>query len=163
MKTCLRLARIGVVAAAFVVPALLHAQATPAVPASQAPAPTATPAAPAPEPYTYNPDGRRDPFVSLMRGGGQRTGGPATSGLGSLTTGEVVLKGVLRSQGAYLALVQGPEGRTFTARVNDRLIDGAIKSIDAQGLVIVQEVNDPLSLIKQREVRKGLRAEDVKP
>ena len=28
------------------------------------------------------------------------------------------------------------------------------------GLVIMQEVNDPLSLIKQKEVRKGLRATD---
>ena len=32
-----------------------------------------------------------------------------------------------------------------------------------QGLVIVQDVNDPLSLVKQREVRKLLRSlEDAK-
>jgi len=27
----------------------------------------------------------------------------------------------------------------------------------AQGLIVIQEVNDPLSLVKQREVRKLLR------
>jgi predicted ATPase len=33
-----------------------------------------------------------------------------------------------------------------------------ITRITAQGLVILQEVNDPLSLVKQREVRKNLRS-----
>ena len=40
------------------------------------------------------------------------------------------------------------------------MLDGTVKSIGVQGLVIIQEVNDPLSLIKQREVRRGLRAMD---
>ena len=39
----------------------------------------------------------------------------------------------------------------------DKLLDGTIRAITQQGLVIVQEVNDPLSLVKQREVRKFLR------
>jgi hypothetical protein len=35
--------------------------------------------------------------------------------------------------------------------------------VTAEGLLIMQEVNDPLSLVKQRVVRKPLRAlEDVK-
>jgi len=42
-------------------------------------------------------------------------------------------------------------------------LDGTIKTITPQGLVVVQEVNDPLSLIKQREIRKLLRSlEDAK-
>ena len=36
-------------------------------------------------------------------------------------------------------------------------------TVTTDGLVIMQEVNDPLSLVKQRVVRKPLRAqEDVK-
>ena len=43
-------------------------------------------------------------------------------------------------------------------------MDGAVKAITLQGLVIVQDVNDPLSLEKQREVRKLLKsAEEAKP
>jgi Tfp pilus assembly protein PilP len=80
-----------------------------------------------------------------------------------LATGEVVLRGVLQSKGNYVALVSGPDGKTYSAHVNDRLLDGVIRSVTAQSIVIMQEVNDPLSLVKQREVRKGLRtAEDVK-
>ncbi len=48
-------------------------------------------------------------------------------------------------------------------RQGDKLADGAVQAVTADGLVIVQEVNDPLSLVKQREIRKPLRAqEDVK-
>jgi len=139
--------------------------AKPAIPPATTPAPGATTpgaaaAAPAPEPYTYNPEGRRDPFVSLILRGVEA--GPVRhgDGLASLTTMELVVRGVMNSKGAYIALVSGPEGKTFPAHVNDRISDGTIRSISPQGLVIVQEVNDPLSLIKQREVRKGLRASE---
>ena len=70
------------------------------------------------------------------------------------------VEGVLLSRGTYIALVQAPDGKTFTAHVNDKLVDGTVRSITPQGLVIMQEVNDPLSLIKQKEVRKGLRTSD---
>jgi type IV pilus assembly protein PilP len=127
-------------------------------PAAGQPAPPA--GAPAPEPYTYNPEGRRDPFVSLIARGVEAPAGVKSAGLGGITTAELVVKGVLTSKGSYIALVAGPDGKTYTAHVNDRLVDGTIRSITPQGLVVVQEVNDPLSLIKQREVRKGLRASE---
>ena len=93
----------------------------------------------------------------------QDAGGKKLIGLAGLTTGEVMLRGVLQSRNSYVALLAGPDGKTYSARVNDRLLDGVIRSVTPQGIVIMQEVNDPLSLVKQREVRKGLRtAEDGK-
>jgi hypothetical protein len=125
-----------------------------ATPADAAPVPS-----PAPEAYSYDPAGRRDPFISLVaRGTEPVQNGKKATGLGGLATVEVVLRGVLESRGAYVALVSGPDGKTYTAHANDRLLDGIIRSVTPQGLVIMQEVNDPLSLVKQREVRKGLRA-----
>jgi type IV pilus assembly protein PilP len=165
VRTC------GAIAAMLLASAVILAQTAPAQKENAAPAtpPSATtPAAPgagalAPEPYTYEPDGRRDPFVSLIARGVEAPTGPKSAGVGGISTAELIVKGVLNSKGAYLALVSGPDGKTYTARVNDRLMDGTIRSITPQGVVIVQEVNDPLSLIKQREVRKGLRtAEDGK-
>lgn len=133
-----------------------------ATPRTAGQAPQTPPAAdgPAPEPYTYNPDGRRDPFVSLIARGVEAPAGVKSPGLAGITTAELGVKGVLNNKGSYIALVAGPDGKTYTAHVNDRLVDGTIRSITPQGLVIVQEVNDPLSLIKQREVRKGLRASE---
>jgi hypothetical protein len=71
-----------------------------------------------------------------------------------------MVRGVLQSKGAYVALVAGTDGKTYRAHVNDRLMDGTIRSVTPQGVVIMQEVNDPLSLVKQREVRKGLRTSE---
>jgi hypothetical protein len=138
------------------------AQPSPPAPGSPAQPGTAAgaPALPAAEPYTYNPETRRDPFVSLVSRGVEAATGKPAEGLSGLATGEIVIRGILLSRGAYIALVSGPSGKTFTARVNDRLADGTIRSITPQGLVIMQEVNDPLSLIKQREVRKGLRTSE---
>jgi Tfp pilus assembly protein PilP len=111
------------------------------------------------DPYTYNPLGRRDPFVSLVkRGNDSQAPSRRSEGLAGLTVDEIALRGLMHSQGGYVAIVQGTDNKTYIARENDRLQDGTIRSITVQGLVILQEVNDPLSLAKQKEVRKGLRA-----
>jgi type IV pilus assembly protein PilP len=148
-------------------PAVMSAQAAgakPSAPPAAAPVPAAAtkPASgPPAEPYSYNPEGRRDPFVSLVSRGGQPSAtGKRTDGLGGLATADLMMSGVLQSRGAFIALVKTPEGKTLTAHVNDRLADGTIRSITPQGMVIMQEVNDPLSLVKVKEVRKGLRASD---
>ena len=153
-----------VIAAALVCAsvAVIPAQGAPAVqpakPASPHPAaPGAAAPAPVVEPFTYDPEGRRDPFVSLLSRGLEPATGKRLTGLSSLSTGEVMLRGVMQSRNSYVALISGPDGKTYPAHVNDRLLDGVIRSVTPQGIVIMQEVNDPLSLVKQREVRKGLR------
>ena|SRR5688572_21828145 len=125
--------------------------------APAAPAAPGTSPAPVAEPYSYNTEGRRDPFVSLLSRGMESSAGAKAPGLSGIATADLVLRGVLQSRGAYVAIVRSPDGRTFRAHANDRLLDGVIRSVTAQGIVIMQEVNDPLSLVKQREVRKGLR------
>ena len=143
--------------------ALVAAQAA-GRPATSPPQPSpaaTTPPPPPAEPYTYNQEGRRDPFVSLVARGAQPvTPGTHAEGLSNLSTAEVVLSGIIQSRAGLIALVKAPDGKTFRARVNDKLVDGTIRSITLQGIVIMQEVNDPLSLVKVKEVRKGLRAAD---
>jgi len=146
-------------------PAAPQGQPAPA-PGATAPAPASPPpaAAPAQEAYTYKPDGRRDPFLNLL---GTGTENKLTShkgeGPAGMTVGEISVRGVLESRGALIAMIQGPDNRTYVVHQGDKLLDGTVKSVTPQGLVIVQEVNDPLSLIKTREVRKMLRSlEDAK-
>jgi hypothetical protein len=55
-------------------------------------------------------------------------------------------------------MIQGPDNKTYIVHSGDKLLDGTIKSITAQGLIVIQDVNDPLSLVKQREVSKLLRS-----
>jgi hypothetical protein len=69
----------------------------------------------------------------------------------------------MQSRGSLVAMIQGPDNKTYIVHQGDKLLDGTIKTIMPQGLVIVQEVKDPLSLVKQREIRKLLRSlEDPK-
>jgi type IV pilus assembly protein PilP len=137
----------------------------PAAPASPATTPQPQTAPAPPDPYSYNPDGRRDPFLSLLGAGAER-GGPQAKrgdGIAGMTVAEISVRGILQSRGTLIAMVQGPDNRTYMLRQGDRLADGAVQAVTAEGLVIMQEVNDPLSLVKQRVVRKPLRSlEDVK-
>lgn len=130
-------------------------QARPAAPpTAQAPAEATRPA------YAYNPENRRDPFVSLLRRGRdaiRRPDGKPLAGIGSLLVNEIAIKGVLMSGGDRIALVQGVDNKTYLVRANDRLLDGYVRAITADTLILMQDVNDPLSVTKQREVRKSLR------
>jgi Tfp pilus assembly protein PilP len=84
-------------------------------------------------------------------------------GTAGMTVAEISVRGVMQSRSGLIAMVQGPDNKTYIVHPGDKLLDGAIKSITAQGLVIEQAVNDPLSVVKQREVRKLLRGlEDAK-
>ena len=132
---------------------------TPAAPA------TAQPAAEAAAPieakgFTYVPEGRRDPFVSLVRRGTDTAAeaiGPRRPGLPGLAVGEVTLKGTMQSRGGYLGLLRGADAKTYIIRPGDRLLDGAVQAVTADAVVILQQIDDPLSTQKEREVRKTLR------
>lgn len=143
-------------------PAAAPAPAAPPAPAA-APAPAPGPAQPPQaEAFTYNPDGRRDPFTSLIGTGAavdtRNTAARRSDGAASLSVNEISVRGVMQSRGALVAMVQGPDNRTYIVHQGDKLLDGSIKTITPQGLVVIQEVNDPLSLVKQREVAKLLRS-----
>jgi Tfp pilus assembly protein PilP len=81
-----------------------------------------------------------------------------------MAVADVSVRGILQSRGTLVAMIQGPDNKTYIVHQGDKLLDGVIKTITPQGLIVTQEVNDPLSLVKQREVSKLLRSlEVVKP
>jgi Tfp pilus assembly protein PilP len=136
--------------------------AAPATTSAPAPANAPTPAATPLEPqgYTYDPHGKRDPFVSLLRRGSdvpRQSGSNRPNGLAGLETSEVTLKGTIASEGTYVGILQGSDSKTYIVRAGDKLLDGTIRVINPESMVIAQQVTDPLSLEKQREVRKVLR------
>jgi Tfp pilus assembly protein PilP len=141
-------------------PAAPGAAAQPEAPAAQPPAGEDSAASPEPGGFTYNPEGRRDPFMSLLRRGtdAQRGAiGARPPGLAGLGVGEVTLRGTVQSRDGFVAILQGADAKTYIVRPGDRLLDGTVRTITQNDMVILQQVNDPLSLEKQREVRKTLR------
>jgi Tfp pilus assembly protein PilP len=115
--------------------------------------------------FAYVPEGRRDPFISLLRRGSDSraaASGTRPSGLGGLGAEEITLRGTVRSRDGFVGILQGADQKTYIVRAGDKLYDGTIRTITQNDLVIVQQVNDPLSLEKQREVRKVLRQIEAK-
>src|SRR5579864_1824034 len=144
----------------------MQGSAAPAKPAAQGQpaAPNGQPPAEPPQNYTYDPAGRRDPFLDLLTTGGEPRTVVSRRGEGAagLSVGDISVRGLMQSRGGFYAMVQGPDGKTYMMHPGDKLLDGTVKSVNAEGLVIVQEVNDPLSLVKQREITKKLRSIEAK-
>jgi Tfp pilus assembly protein PilP len=135
-------------------PAAASAPAVAPAPAQQ----TAKPAEAA-APFTYDPDARRDPFVSLIgKGDDPKSQGARPPGIPGLLINEVSVKGIVRNSAGFVALIQGPDNKTYVVKPGDRLMDGSVKAIIQDAVVFSQDVNDPLSLVKQKEIRKALRA-----
>jgi len=144
-----------------------RAAVAPSAAAQQAPAaPNAAPSAPAPAaadpqatPYSYNPEGRRDPFLGLTNGSadGKSVAKPTAAGIAGLRVDELSVRGIMQSRERLVAMVQGTDNRTYVIHQGDKLADGVVKSITPQGLVLVQDVSDPHATEKTREVRKPLR------
>ena len=132
----------------------------PTAPATPPPAGRADGAPTPPPNYRYEPASRRDPFVSLVNRGienTQATPGARPEGIAGVLVDEVVVRGIVQSQGGGVAMIGSPSGRTYSIRPGDRLMDGTVRAITPQAVVLMQEVNDPLAVEKQREVRKFLR------
>jgi type IV pilus assembly protein PilP len=136
--------------------------------AGQSPPPSPPPAAvkppaeqvPAPSGYRYNPEGRRDPFVSLVNRGSDLKEAPHGGGITGVAVQDVTVKGVIQGPAGFIAMVQGPDNKTYIVRPGDRFLDGVVKAITRDGVIFSQDVNDPLSTVKQRDIEKRIRTVD---
>ena len=137
----------------------VRGQARGKAPATLPPPPQDPPPSPPPN-YEYEAANRRDPFVSLINRGtdvGPNMRGTRPEGLAGVLVDEVVVRGILQTRDGWIAMIGSPTGRTYSVRPGDRLMDGSVRAITNEAVILMQEVNDPLSLEKQREVRKFLR------
>jgi hypothetical protein len=111
----------------------------------------------------YDSGGRRDPFVSLVAPkrqtpvGDQTAARPTQPGLRSISLADVEVTGVVRRGNVMMAILQGAgQQQSYVARVNDRLLDAVIKSIDARGVVFA-EAGTAGAGGRPQEIRKALR------
>ena len=111
--------------------------------------------------YSYNEAGRRDPFVSLLgRAAGSAPVNARPPGLAGLSVNELSLQGLVLGGGRYLAVMQAPDRKTYILRGDEQLFDALVKSVSAEGVTFLQTVNDPLSLLKEREVLRTLEGRE---
>ena len=109
----------------------------------------------------YDDGGRRDPFVSLVTSKKGAAGAAASRlrpGLSGVAVADVAVKGIIHNGTTSIAVLEGPGGRSFIARSKDHLQDAVVKSVDADGVIFVEQVVDAIGTVRSRDVRKPLRA-----
>ncbi len=107
----------------------------------------------------YDPEGRRDPFASLIvtPTAGVEPEPKRAQGLAGVAVADAVVTGIVVSGTAWLAIVAGPDGEMYVARTHDRLHDAVIRRIDGDAVVFLATVRDGAGNSVSREVRKALR------
>jgi Tfp pilus assembly protein PilP len=115
-------------------------------------------AVPSPLPYVYNPEGRRDPFRSIL----------VTSDLGKsleslpvllrTEVGELRLIGIVWGGFGYSAMVQTPDGKGYTIRVGTPVGPnrGKVQKITERYLTVEERYTDIFGENKVREVKLDL-------
>ena len=106
--------------------------------------------------YRYDPQGRRDPFRSLIGPTEQLEPGQRPAGVPGFLIDEMKLQGIFKTRAGLTAMVSGPDNKGYTIKVGDRVFDGEVIRITPTSVVFRQEVNDPTRIERYREVVKDL-------
>jgi hypothetical protein len=104
----------------------------------------------------YDPAGRRDPFVSFVTLQAAQKPSCPGPGLAARQVQELSLRGIVRTPAGRKALLLAPDGQTHFAREGAQLCDGRVQRIDADAVVFVQRLNDPLAPARELELRRPL-------
>jgi Tfp pilus assembly protein PilP len=117
-----------------------------------------------PDSYHYDPQGRRDPFQSLIGPAPKLAPGQRPAGLPGFLIDEIKLQGLVktREQG-LVAMVNGPDNKGYLMKVGQKVLDGEVIRMTPSSVVFRQEVNDPTRIERFREVVKDLSPESKKP
>jgi len=114
------------------------------------------------ETYRYDPQGRRDPFQSLVGPAPKIQPGQRPPGVPGFLIDEMKLQGVVRTKQGLVAMINGPDNKGYLIRVGDKVLDGEVIRITQTSVVFRQEVNDPTRIERYREVVKDLSPEASK-
>ena len=106
--------------------------------------------------YRYDPQGRRDPFRSLVGPTQKISRENAPPGPAGFLIDELDLQGIITSKGGLVAMVQGPDNNGYLLRPGDKVFDGLVVRVTANSVVFRQEVNDPTRIERYREVVKEI-------
>jgi Tfp pilus assembly protein PilP len=113
--------------------------------------------------YRYDPQGRRDPFRSLIGPAPKLEPGQRPPGTPGFLIDEMKLQGIFKTRHGLTAMINGPDNKGHLLRVGDKVLDGEVIRITATAVVFRQEVNDPTRIERYREVVKDLAPQSGKP
>lgn len=108
------------------------------------------------ETYRYDPQGRRDPFRSLIGPTPKIEPGARPPGVPGFLIDEIKLTGIVRTKQGIAGVISGPDNKGYLIHVGEKVLDGEVIRITPSSVVFRQEVNDPTRIERYREVVKDL-------
>ena len=121
---------------------------------AEAPKMAEAPKPPKPEPKKWAMNGKRDPFFSPVV---QQNSGPGCStGKKCLDIGQINLRGVVRSESGFIAVVTNSLNKAYFLHENDPVFNGYVVKITGDSVVFQETVQDKLGKPLTREVVKRL-------
>ncbi len=130
-----------------------------AVPAAGAKAadagkPAEAPKPPKPEEKKWAMSGKRDPFFSPVVQ--QPTGSGCSTGKKCLEIGQINLRGVVKSENGFIAVVTNSLNKAYFLRESDPVFNGYVVRITGDSVVFQETVQDKLGKPLTREVVKRI-------
>lgn len=114
---------------------------------------------PAPEMAKTPAEKRRDPFVSpIVRAVATGPTQTCSGGKHCLAPDDISVRGIVKSQNGWIAVVENSAKRTFFLREKDEIFNAVIEKITRDSLVIREQSFDNLGKQVTREVVKRLPA-----
>jgi hypothetical protein len=99
---------------------------------------------------------KRDPFQTIVREHAASGGVCAGGGKQCLVADEVALKGIVRSNGAIIAVVTTKDNRAYFLRENDPVLNGVVSRISEGSITFREKTTDIFGKTVLREVVKKI-------
>jgi hypothetical protein len=112
------------------------------------------PKAPQPEEKKWAMNGKRDPFFSPVVQ--QPTGSGCSSGKKCLEIGQINVRGVVKSESGFIAVVTNSLNKAYFLRENDPVFNGFVMRITGDTVVFQETVQDKLGKPLTHEVVKRI-------
>jgi Tfp pilus assembly protein PilP len=143
-------------AAPVVTPSVSSAQAKPENTVKPAPSVEALKGSelPKPEDKKWAMTGKRDPFFSPVVQGSSGSG--CSTGKKCLEIGQINLRGVVKSENGFIAVVTNTLNKAYFLRENDPVFNGYVVKITGDSVVFQETVQDKLGKTFTREVVKKI-------
>jgi hypothetical protein len=102
----------------------------------------------------YNANGRRDPFISPVVS--HAGGSGCSTGKKCLEIGAINLRGVVRAESGFIAVVSNNLNKAYFLRENDPVFNGYVMKITGDSIVFQETLQDRMGKTFTREVVKKI-------
>lgn len=122
--------------------------------------------------YVYLPEGRRDPFLSILRdagaggaGQGQKTDEINVPPLQRVAVAELTVIGIVWGGFGYMAMLQTPDGKGYPVQRGARIgnNNGVVSAITEKAVIVEERFTDIYGKKQVREYAKPLHVKESLP